>query len=92
MGMSMHDRYYEPEDDDYEEIEERIEDLLKEENYPYSAKNIEEAILNDAMYPHSETLADLLSKGDTAAAGVVLSSLLYTYWEDRSRDEVLDNL
>lgn len=90
--MSMHDRYYEPEDDDGEEIEERIEELLKDEHYPYSAENIEEAILNDAMIAHTETLADLLSKGKTNEAGVVLSSLLYTYWEERSRDRVLDNL
>ena len=27
--MSMHDRYYEPEDDDYEDMEEYIEDYVK---------------------------------------------------------------
>lgn len=90
--MSLHDAYYEPPDDDGEQIEERIEELLKDEYYPYSAENIEEAIMNDAMINHTETLADLLSKGKTEAAGVVLSSLLYTYWEERSRDRVLDNL
>jgi hypothetical protein len=29
MGTSMHDRYYEPEDDDYEDMEEYIEDYVK---------------------------------------------------------------
>lgn len=90
--MSLHDAYYEEPDDDWEEIEENIDYLLKNENNPYTKENIEEAILNDAMYKHTETLAGLLEKGDTAAAGVVLSSLLYTYWEERSRDQVLDNL
>jgi hypothetical protein len=27
--MSMHDRYYEPEDDDYEDMEEYVEDYVK---------------------------------------------------------------
>jgi hypothetical protein len=29
MGTSMHDRYYEPEDDDYEDMEDYIEDYVK---------------------------------------------------------------
>lgn len=29
MTMSMHDRYYEPEDDDYEDMEDYIEDYVK---------------------------------------------------------------
>ena len=29
MTMSMHDRYYEPEDDDHEDMEEYIEDYVK---------------------------------------------------------------
>jgi hypothetical protein len=29
MGTSMHDRYYEPEDDDYEDMEDYIEDYVQ---------------------------------------------------------------
>ena len=29
MGTSMHDRYYEPEDDDYEDMDEYIEDYVQ---------------------------------------------------------------
>ena len=29
MSMNMEDRYYEPEDDDYEDMEEYIEDYVK---------------------------------------------------------------
>ena len=90
--MSMHDRYYEPEDDDSDAIEERIEELLKTDNNPYTADNIFEALQDDALAPSMETLATLLEQGDTAAAGVVFSSRIYTYWEERTRNEVLEDL
>lgn len=92
MGMSMHDRYYEPEDDDSEEIQECIDYKLKNENYPYSAENIKECFQEDGFEGTWESLATLLSQGDTNAAGVVLSATLYTYWEERSEREVLDNI
>lgn len=93
MGMYSEDRYYEPEDcDDGEEIQERIDYELKNANYPYSKDNIWECMCDDGLIPHLETLAGLLAKGDTAAAGVVLSAALYTYWEDRTEREVLENL
>ena len=90
--MHSEDRYYEPEDDDSEEIQESIDYKLKNENYPYSAENIRECFSDDGFEKKWETLAGLLRQGDTAAAGVVLSATLYTYWEDRSEREVLDNL
>lgn len=89
--MSMHDRYYEPEDDS-EEIQERIDYELKNDNYPYSEENILEAIHEDALIKCLPTLADLLSQGKTAEAGLVLSSTLYTYWEDRTEREVIENI
>jgi len=91
MGMSMHDRYYEPEDDT-EEIQERIDYELKNDNYPYSEENILEAIHEDALIKALPTLATLLSQGKTAEAGVVLSSTLYTYWEDKTTREVEENI
>jgi len=91
MGMSMHDRYYEPEDDS-EEIQERIDYELKNDNYPYSEDNIREAIYDDGLIACLPTLADLLSQGKTAEAGVVLSSTLYTYWEERTTREVENNI
>lgn len=91
--MYSEDRYYEPEDDnDGDEIQEQIDFKLKNENYPYSAENICECFFEDGFAGHWETIATLLQKGDTAAAGIVLSSVIYTYWEDRSENEVLDNI
>lgn len=89
----LHDAYYEPpEDNDAEEFAERVDFEMKYANYPYSEENILEAIADEALIPHIQSLATLLRKGDTAAAGVVLSSALYTYWEQRTEREVEENL
>jgi len=90
--MSLHDAYYEQPDDDGEEIQERIDFEMKYANYPYSEENILDAIADEALIECLPTLATLLQRGDTNAAGLVLSSALYTYWEDRTTREVLDNL
>jgi hypothetical protein len=92
--MYNNNSYYEaPYDDqaDSEEIQERIDYELKNDNYPYSEANILEAIHEDALIKALPTLATLLSQGKTAEAGVVLSSTLYTYWEDRTTREVENN-
>lgn len=91
--MNREDAYYEPEDNnDDEEIQERIDYELKNCNYPYSEDNILDAIADEALNKHLPTIATLLANGDTAQAGLVLSSALYTYWEDRTTREVLDNI
>lgn len=95
FNMYNNNAYYEaPYDDqtDSEEIQERIDYELKNDNYPYSEANIREAISEDALIACLPTLADLLSQGKTAEAGLVLSSTLYTYWEDRTTREVENNI
>jgi hypothetical protein len=91
--MYNNNSYYEPEDDnDAEEIQERIDYELKNDNYPYSEDNILEAMQDDGLIKCLPTLAALLSQGKTDEAGLVLSSTLYTYWEDRTTREVEDNI
>ena len=93
MGMNRADAYYEPEDNnDSEEIQERIDYELKNSNYPYAESNINDAIADEALIPHLSTIASLLQEGKTDQAGLVLSSALYTYWEDRTTREVLENI
>ena len=92
--MYNNNSYYEaPYDDqaDHEEMQERINYKLKNDNYPYSEDNILEAMQDEGLNKHLSTLATLLSQGKTEEAGVVLSSALYTYWEDRTTREVEQN-
>lgn len=91
--MYNNNSYYEPEDNnDSEQIQERIDWNLKHSNYPYSEENILEAIYDEGLIKHLPTLATLLQQGKTAEAGLVLSSALYTYWEDRITSEVENNI
>lgn len=93
MGMNREDAYYEPEDyTDGEEIQELIDYKLKNENYPYSADNILEALHNDALVPHLDTIATFLANDDTVNAGLILSSAIYTWWEKMSEREVIGDL
>ena len=93
MGMSRHDSYYEPEDDnDAEEIQERIDYEMKHINYPYTEENLREALYDDGLEKHMATISTLLAEGKKAEAGLVLSSAIYTYWEDRTTREVTNNL
>jgi hypothetical protein len=92
--MYNNNSYYEaPYDDqaEHEEIQERIDYELKNDNYPYSEDNILDAIQDDGLVKCLATLSTLLSAGKTAEAGLVLSSTLYTYWEDRTTREVEQN-
>ena len=92
--MYNNDAYYDaPYDDqaEHEEIQERIDYELKNDNYPYSANNIHEAMQDDGFVKSLDTLSTLLSQGKTAEAGLVLSSTLYTYWENRTTREVEQN-
>jgi len=87
--------YYEaPHDDqaDSERFAEEVAYQLKNDNYPYSEENILDAIQDEALHDHLPTIATLLANGQTAEAGVVLSSALYTYWEKRTEREVEENI
>lgn len=90
--MSLHDAYFEPPDDDSEEIQERVWDLLQSDNNPFDADNIREAIFEDAFEGHWETLSALLHEKNHSAVGGVISGILWTYWEERSQREVIDGI
>ena len=90
--MSLHDAYYDPpEDDDAENFAERVAFKMKYSNNPYTEENILEAIADEALNQHIQALATLLASGDKLAAGTVLSSALFTYWEQRTEREVEDD-
>ena len=81
--------YYEPEDNnDAEEFAERVAHEMKYANNPYTEENILEALADEALVPHIQALATLLQQKDKLAAGTVLSSALFTYWEKRTEREL----
>ena len=84
MGMSMEDRYYIPEDDD-EEFEEAVAELLNGDYNPDLEENIKEAFLNDAFFGlHWDSLVNAIQKNEKEKIGLIISTCLYEYWEDRA--------
>jgi hypothetical protein len=84
--MNMHDRYYEPEDDDYEDMEEYVSDYITEEMAeggdldPKESGNFNEAV-SQLGYPEE------LEKWEDATPEQ--QAAIVQYWEDiaRSRGE-----
>lgn len=84
--MSMHDRYYEPEDDDYEDMEEYIDDYVKFEMRkggdldPMEQGNFCEAVSECGLPEELENWEDATEEQ---------REKVIEYWEDiaRSRGE-----
>ena len=86
MGMSMEDRYYEPEDD--EDFDEQIAELLNGDFNPDLEENIKDAILDDALFGnHWDTLVTALQNNDKNLIGIIVSTSIYEYWEARAESE-----
>jgi hypothetical protein len=86
MGMSMHDRYYEPEDD--EDFDEQVAELLNGDYNPDLPENIQAAIMDDALYgDHWELLVEAIQKNDKPLIGLIVSTCIYEYWENRAESD-----
>ena len=82
MGMSMHDRYYEPEDFDDSEFNEEVVELLNGDCNPDLPENIKDAIMDDALYgEHWDALVEALQKNEKEKVGLIFSTCIYEYWE-----------
>ena len=80
--MNMHDRYYEPEDDDYEDLEDYVSDYIDEEMAeggnldPKEQGNFCEAVSELGFPEELENWVDATEEQKTAVVA---------YWEDIAR-------
>lgn len=91
--MSMHDRYYEPEDDDSDDLDDYVSDYVKEKMAdgesldPKDLHNFCEAVSELGFPEELESWEDATPEQKTAIIG---------YWEDiakkRGEDAYYDNL
>lgn len=89
MGMSMHDRYYEPEDE--EDFDEEIAELLNGDFSPDLEENIKKAFMNDAFFgDHWATLVKALQNNEKEKIGLIISTCIYEYWENSAERAVHD--
>lgn len=87
--------YYDAPDDgqdQYDQMHMEVDRLMRGANNPFTADNIFEALADEALVPHLETLATKLQQRDKLAVGTILSAALYTYFEKRSQNEALESL
>ena len=86
MGMSMHDRYYEPEDD--EDFDEQVAELLNGDYNPDLEENIKDAILDDALFGnHWDALVTAIQTNNKEVIGSIVSTCIYEYWESRAESD-----
>jgi hypothetical protein len=96
MGMSMHDRYYEPEDDDSDLLNDRIADLLNTKydittNFSLFAEGISECSEAD-----KESVLTILDGNvntiDFAALGRKLWAVSFAYAESIAENHATEDL
>lgn len=93
MGMSRHDAYYEPEDDDSDLLDDRVAELLKEDYDPTEYTNFSEGICeaNDA---DRQAVEDILKQPtiDYEALGRKLFCMAYDYMEKFAENHAQEDL
>jgi hypothetical protein len=91
--MTMHDRYYEPEDDymDSDEFQCEVAELMKDEYNPCTWVNFCEAFEGVQDPEVVAQLEEMLEKRDFMALGRKLWNMSYEYQERFATDAVLDN-
>ena len=91
--MNMHDRYYEPEDDDSDLLDERIADLLNSDYNPETYSNFAEAI-SEANEKDREAVETILQQSpiDYEALGRKLFCMAYDYMEKFAENHAQEDL
>lgn len=91
MGMSKHDAYYEPKDDemDSDELHYEVAQLMKDEYNPCKYANFCEAFEGVQDPEVVQYLEEMLEKRNFEALGRKLWSIAYEYHEKFATDKVL---
>ncbi len=73
-------------EDDQEKIDQRISNLLKGEYDPDKFENFQEAIYEEALYRHKDSIEEALRNNDKATLGLLIQSAVFTYWENKAEE------
>lgn len=71
-------------------IDEEITRLMKSEYNPDSFDNFVEAIAEDCLVQHKNTIEQALICNDKALLGLIVSCAVYDYWEKRATEDAED--
>ena len=91
--MTMHDRYYEPEDDDSDLLDERICELMKADYDPTEYAHFAEGI-SEAKKTDCEAVEDILKQPtiNYEALGRKLFCMAYDYMESMAENHAQEDL
>jgi len=79
---------YNEAEDEQAELDEQIAELLNGDYNPDLPENIKEAFLNDAFFgAHWDALVDAIQKNEKAVIGLIITTCLYEYWENRAEQD-----
>jgi len=65
-------------------IQESVDSKLRKEYDPSDYHNFTEAVTEDALAKHWDTIKDAWDRGDKATVGLMITSAIYTYWENKA--------
>lgn len=74
------------------QIDERITELLHGEMNPDNFDNFMEAIYEECLYKHQDSIEQALITNDKATLGLLIQSAVYTYWEEKAIAQADDEL
>lgn len=91
MGTSMHDRYYEPEDDNSGDfIDDRAQELLKTKDYdPALNHHLAEAI-SEANPEDQQSIQDFIANSEWEKLGMKLYYISHEYMESLAEAHAID--
>ena len=79
---------YNEAENEQDELDEQIAELLNTDYNPDLPENIKEAFLNDAFFGvHWDALVDAIQKNEKAVIGLIITTCLYEYWENRAEQD-----
>lgn len=93
LNSLMHDRYYDPENDDSDLLDDRISELMKEDYNPQTYSNFAEGI-SEAKDSDREAVEAILQQPtiDYEALGRKLFSMAYEYMENIAENHAQEDL
>ena len=65
-------------------IDQRIAELMHGEMNPDNFDNFMEALYEECLYKHRDTIEEALQKNDKAMLGLLIQSAVYDYWEGKA--------
>jgi len=68
-------------------IQEAADAKLRNEYNPSDYHNFTYAVSEDALAKHWDTIKDAWDRGDKATVGLIITTAIYTYWENKAVDE-----